>query len=323
MAATISELLPIREPSPSQFKTTRDPENVGDAISTVYGGNTLSVAIIAASKTLPHDYFLYSALGNFLGPAFTDRKLHCSVRSVRTTKTFATRHVEVSQIQNNGKRRLCIFLTADFQTAEPISLLTFSKPPKTSYSTVNDSPSVEENRQSLLSKNLLSKEVVAFQKDLYGLTERFFECKSCPEGVMAQNPPTFKEKGRPTTQDHLHIYEKTSGDYFRSKCPLKTSAENVAALAFMLDMTLTFLPLIHTGRPLAEAPVLSSLEFAFRIFSNDVDLNKWHLRELSTITGGEGRTYTEAQVWDSRGKMICNMTQQSILRPKIEGMAKM
>lgn len=71
-----------------------------------------------------------------------------------------------------------------------------------------------------------------------------------------------------------------------------------------------------------EAGVQSSLDFALRIFVNGgqrgVDLNEWNLREWSTVTGGEGRTYTEASVWDGSGRMVCNMTQQCILRPKAQ-----
>lgn len=53
-----------------------------------------------------------------------------------------------------------------------------------------------------------------------------------------------------------------------------------------------------------------------RIFSSDWDLNDWNLRELKTVSGGDGRTYSEARVWNKSGKLVANMTQQSILRPK-------
>jgi acyl-CoA thioesterase len=37
------------------------------------------------------------------------------------------------------------------------------------------------------------------------------------------------------------------------------------------------------------------------------------------VAGGEGRTYSEARIWDQTGRMVANLTQQSILRPKKEG----
>lgn len=112
MASTIPELVSVRRiesrdfdstndplkrhPNPILFESINKPEKMGNLADVAYGGNTLAVAVNAALQTIPSAFFLYSALGNYLGPAFTDRTLHCKVRDVRTSKTFATRHVEVS-----------------------------------------------------------------------------------------------------------------------------------------------------------------------------------------------------------------------------------
>lgn len=322
MASTITNLVSVRRTAPSLFESVHNPGKMGNMADVAYGGNTLAVAVNAAFQTTPSGFFLYSAVGNYLGPAFTDRQLQCAVREVRTTKTFATRHVEMSQVQKDGKRRLCLFLSADFQTAEPATLLTYSRPPRMVYSAVEDCPSVDENRQSILEHGLASQQVVQMHKVLFGLSERFFDRRPCPEGIITQTLTGMAKKGIPTTQDHLPLTSKTSSDYFRSKHPLGTPAQHATALAFVMDMGTSFLPLVHNGQSLDEAAAQSSLDFALRIFTNDVDLNAWSLREMSTVTGGDGRTYTEMQVWNSDGKMLCNMTQQSILRPKVRKAAK-
>ena len=322
MATTISELLSVRETLPLHFESVYKPKRMGNAANIAYGGNTLAVAITAALETVPTGFFLYSALGNYLGPAFTDRTLHCSVRSIRSTKTFATRHVEMTQLQDNGQHRLCLFLTADFQAAEPATLLTYSRSPRMAYSSVHDSLTRNQVRQNLLDRGSLTPEMANMDKVLFGLADRFVDRRSCPEGIFTQNCTGLAKKGTPTTQDHLPLPSRTSADYLRVKHPLKTPAENAAALAFIMDMGTSFLPLVHNGQSLTEAAVQSSLDFALRLFTNDVDLDAWNLREFSTITGGNGRTYTEAQVWDGNGTMVCSMTQQSILRPKIERTAK-
>ena len=318
MAAAITELLAVREISPSNFESIHPPGHMGNAANIAYGGNTLAVAINAALQTIPPEkYFLYSALGNYLGPASTDQKLLCSVRSIRTTKTFATRHVEMSQIQKGGQQRLCLFLTADFQIPESASLLTYSRPPKRVYSSVQDSPPSYENRQNLISRGIADAAVLSRSDELFGLSERFFDFRFCPESVMAQNLVGLAKQGTTTTQDHLPIHAKTSADYFRSKHQLKTSAEHIVALAFVMDMATSFLPLVHNGQSLTVAGTQSSLDFALRIFTNEIDLGGWNFREQGTITGGEGRTFSEARIWDEqRKKMMCSMTQQSILRPK-------
>ena len=83
-----------------------------------------------------------------------------------------------------------------------------------------------------------------------------------------------------------------------------------------MDAAISSVPLIHSHKFLDDAAACSSLDFALRIFSNDINLNDWHLREEATVTGAEGRTYTEARLWDRDGNMIASMTQQCIMRPK-------
>lgn len=298
------------------FESIHNPERMGNMADFAYGGNTLALAVNAALQIIPSGFFLYSALGNYLGPAFTDRTLQCAVREVRTTKTFATRHVEMSQVQKDGKRRRCLFLSADFQIAEPTTLLTYSRPPMIAYSTVEDCLTTDANRQSLLQRGLVSKEKVQLHKKIFGLSERFLDMRPCPEGIMTQNLVGMANKGVLTTQDHLPLPSTTSSDYFRSKHLLEGPAQHISALTFAMDMGTSFLALTHSGRSLDEVSAQSSLDFALRVFTNDVDLNAWSLREMSTVAGGDGRTYAEVQLWDRDGKMICNMTQQCILRPK-------
>ena len=308
------------------FESIFFPERMGNTANQAYGGNTLAIAVNAALQTVSSKFFLYTAMGNFLGPAFADRTLHCSVRSLRTTKTFATRLVEVSQILDDGQSRLCLFMTADFHVQEPHILLTYSRPPVTEVSELKDSPTTEENLNALLEHGAINKHDVEIHRQLFKLEERLLERRPCTESIMTQTFAGAARKGTITAQDHLPIHDKTSSDYFRVKHRLETPAEHVAALAFVMDMDISFLPLVHSGSSLTEAGVQSSLDFALRVFVNGgqggVDLNAWNLRELSTVTGGEGRTYTEARVWDEKSRMVCNMTQQCILRPKVKAGAK-
>ncbi|CAF9933689.1 MAG: hypothetical protein HETSPECPRED_008746 [Heterodermia speciosa] len=322
MAAAIRDLLSLREISPMHFESVCFPEKMGNTADQAYGGYTLAIAVNAALQTVPSKFHLYTAMGNFLGPAFVDRTLHCSVRSLRTTKTFATRLIEVSQIRDDGQSRLCLFMTADFHIQEPHTLLTYSRRPKAEVSHVQDSPTTEENLNTLFERGTINEQDVRIHKKLFKLEERLFERRTCPESIMTQNFAGAARRGTTTTQDHLPLPDKTSADYFRVKHHLETPAEHMAALAFVMDMGISFLPLVHSGSSLTEAGVQSSLDFAIRVFihggEGGVDLNAWNLREMSTVTGGEGRTYTEARVWDEKGRMVCNMTQQCILRPKLK-----
>lgn len=199
---------------------------MGNMVDVAYGGSTLAVAFNAA---LP-GFFLYSALGNYLGPAFTDRTLQCAVRGIRNTKTFATRHVELSQVQKDGKGRLSLFVSADFQAAEPATLLTYSRPPMMTYSAAEDCRTVEENRQHLTKCGLASDLAVQSQRRIFGISERFFDQRPCPEGSNAQTLTVMAKKVTATMQDHLSLPSRTSADLSRSKHLLKTPTQHTIAL---------------------------------------------------------------------------------------------
>jgi acyl-CoA thioesterase len=84
----------------------------------------------------------------------------------------------------------------------------------------------------------------------------------------------------------------------------------------MMDGFLSFLPLAHNRMFLDDAAACSSLDFALRLFVVDLKVDDWNLREMKTVCGGNGRTYTEGRLWDQQGKLIASMTQQAVLRPK-------
>jgi acyl-CoA thioesterase len=96
--------------------------------------------------------------------------------------------------------------------------------------------------------------------------------------------------------------------------------EQMSTMGFLMDSFLAFCPLVFTHRGFFDAGASGSLDFALRFFerSDKVDFNKWHLREVVTVAGAEGRTYSEARMWDESGKMIASMTQQCILRPPLQ-----
>lgn len=81
-----------------------------------------------------------------------------------------------------------------------------------------------------------------------------------------------------TTQNHLTLTERTTGDYFKTKHKLVSQGEQVAVVGFLLDGSLSFTPLAHSSMSLEAAGACSSFDFALRIFVNEVDLNEWNSR---------------------------------------------
>lgn len=294
---------------------------MGNTAAISYGGCSLGIAANAACQTVTKGFHCYSLLGNFLGPALIDRKLFCSVRRLRDTRTFATRQVEVSQILDDGSKRLCLFAVADFQIQEPADFMTFSAPPSRKWISFEDTPDLQDTRQAMVDKGLITKEIATLHSKVFGLGARLFESRYSLDGVMTQNLNGMV-KTLPTSQDHLSLTDKVSVDWLRARHKLHSVAEHVSALAFILDGALSFVPLAHNHQFLDDCGACSSLDFALRLFSNSIDANDFHLREMRTIVGREGRTYSETKLWDKEGRMVCSMTQQSILRPKPEAKSK-
>jgi len=274
----------------------------------------VGIAINAAYQTTKPGYHCYSIMGNFLGPALTDRKVYCTVRSYRDTRTFASRQVEVSQKQDDGTYRPCLILLAEFQVQESATMMSYSAPPSLKYTSHEDCPTRDEDLDTLVKEGKVSQKMVDVFKTVFGLMARFWELRSPPESILAQNLYGMVKHTK-TAQDHLPLTSKASAEWVRSKSKLSTEAENVSALSFYMDGALSFIPLSFSHMFLQDAGACSTLDFALRIFSNKVDMNQWHVKEMKTITGAEGRTYSESQIWDQQGNMIASMTQQSIMRP--------
>lgn len=247
----------------------------------------------------------------------TDRHVKCYVHHSRDTKTFATRRVVLSQMLDNGTDRKCLELIADFQAKEKAAAMEFSPPTQRKYQHPTESESTSEMRNRFFKEGKITKENVELFDQMFALNSRFFE-QGVAEGVGSQNCLGFV-KDHPTDQDHLHITEKFSAEWWRAKHPLKSEAEQMAALGFNMDGGLSFIPLIHDHKYLEDVGACSSLDFALRVFTDNLDLTKWHIKERKTIAGHGGRTYSEAKLFDEAGQLVAIESQQSIMRPLPSG----
>jgi acyl-CoA thioesterase II len=313
LAATLEEQLAIEEIAPGEYVSKTLPERMA-SFPAAYGGCAVGVAINAAYATVPPLYSVYSVVGHFIGPASTKEKLHCAVETTRNTRAFVSRRVQVAQIQPDGKKRVFLDLLTDFHVQEP-ALLRYSAPPLRAYSAPEQSVSFVKLRAAAVAEGKMNQTTSDFIGNSFGLFEKFFEGRQCPEGVFGQNTMGIL-KMAPTTQDHLPITSKTSGDWFRTVLPLPTPGERAAAIGFYLDGAVATLPMAHNHMGFEDVGTVSTLDFALRLFVPDITTDRWHFRERVTIAADHGRTYSEARVWDEKGTMVASLTQQCILRSK-------
>ncbi|KAL4747044.1 thioesterase-like superfamily-domain-containing protein [Aspergillus terricola var. indicus] len=208
-------------------------------------------------------------------------------------------------------------MLADFHKKEKDSLLAYSSPPDHIYSKPESCLTPQEIGQKKVEQGVISNESFSLYNTLFGLIARFFEARQAPEGISAHNLHGMaKDQPQPPHQTRLPLTAKTSADWFRCRAPLPTRSDHYAGLAWMLDAYLSFTPLAHSGMFLDDAAACATLDFAIRVFCDEFDLCDWLLREIKSVAGGEGRTYTEGRVWNEQGRLVASMSQQSILRPK-------
>lgn len=314
MEHPLADQIAVEQLRDGEFISKVVPVRMGNSLPIAYGGCTIAVAVSSACATVPEPLALYSVLGHFLGPASTTEKLHCVVQKVRDTRSFATRRVQVKQKQSDGSVRTCLELTADFHAPEP-SLLTYSIPPTATYAKPDDCPDSAAHVWHLHERGVITQKQAAQFLETFKPAFEYFETRQCVNGVCSQNL-SGASKTTPTTQDRLHITQKSSAEWQRVKEPLKSTQDTLAALSFLMDGGLSFLPLSHNHMWFDDVTACSTLDFAFRVFTTDIKLDQWHLRERTTSHGGSGRTYAEGKLWDEKGNLVASTSQQSIMRPK-------
>jgi acyl-CoA thioesterase len=207
-------------------------------------------------------------------------------------------------------------LLADFQVKEP-SFMVYSAPSTRPYPAAEDCPSTAEHKEALLSSGKSNAKHAEIYETAFRLMESYFEIRRCVDGIASQNWNGIA-KHTVTTQDHLPITSKTTAEWYRLRQNPGTEPQQMAALAFIMDAALSFIPLTHDHKFLDDVGACSSLDFALRVFVNadEVDLQNWALIERQTSVANAGRTYSENRCWDADGRMIASMTQQSIMRVK-------
>ncbi|CAG9993971.1 unnamed protein product [Clonostachys byssicola] len=307
----ITEQIGVERLQDGRFVSKFTPVRFGN-IRATYGGNTIGVAFNAASQTVPPGFSAYSILGHFLGPALKEHKLYCIVHDTRTTRTFATRRVEVSQEQADGTFRTCLELIADFHVSEP-SMLEFSARPSMAWPKSRDCPDRHEYAQGMLDRGEVNEAQLEEFRKSFDEDRDYFETRLCTGGMAAQNL-TGIAGGLPTTQDTIPVTSRVSAEWLRARGTFATQAENIAALAFIMDGTLAFLALTHSHLWVDAAGPCGSLDFALRIFAPQVNMGDWNLRERVVHHSGSGRTYAEGRLFDEQGNLLASMTQQCFMR---------
>jgi acyl-CoA thioesterase II len=313
------DYLSIIKTGEDEYESEIFPARMGNVLPIAYGGCALGLATRAACATVRPSHKLYSFQGNFLGPTSTAHKLICKVHRTRETKTFATRRVEASQLipGRDGKlvRRLCVEVIVDFHIEET-PMFVYSAKPSRQYSLPEECATMEELREQFAKEGKIS---AALNKllgtGMFSALSLAYEVRHCPEGMGGQNLWGLA-KDLETTQDGLHMTDKSSAEWIRLLQPVKGNDEQLAATAFLLDGALAFLPLSFSHTWFEDASASSSLDFSLRVFVPQINLEGWHLSERRTVASAGAKHLSESRLWDDKGTLVAVMSQTCILRPR-------
>lgn len=311
--------------SQDTFTSKLFPKRLGNAQPIAYGGCTAGLAVNSACRTIPSSkYHICSVMGAFHGPAKIDRHVLCRVTRTRDTKTFVTRRVVAYQVQDDGTERTCLDLFVDFHVLEP-ELFRYSAVPTRQYAKGPTDPEATANYMELadrlVKQGYLPREAVEAQKTMFAMAEAFFETRQCLDGVSGQNLMGYAKHVK-TNQAHLPVTDRTSAEYIRTRQRLDDEAENAAALTFLMDGGLSFLPLNLNNMNFGDAGACSTLDFALRIMTPNLAMHKWHMRERRTVGAAVGRSYSEARLWDEDGNLVAIESQNCIIRPRPKSASK-
>ena len=352
-SADFLRLIGVRKTNdPWVFEAVSLPGRAGNQQPIAYGGCAMATALNAAGQTIkPEPRFVpYSVTGHFLGPATLDERYVCEVKPVRDTRSFITRYVTVKQ-KIKGEMRSVLALTLDMiasklstrealdrakatgkEPAKVQSLLRYQPNAKTQLDNVLKLENSERFTKRLLETGEAEEFHITMYNEFLGLWNDLFDTRIVPESIMTQNMLGMKEG--PTSQDHLSIPDRRVFDWFKlfqklppadqgnqlteggpdGQLPQTTVMSHLCAMAFAMDGALAFAPMSLSNEQLLKAGAASTLDFAQRYHTDVIDVNKWMLREIQSVTAGWQRTFSEAQVFDQDGELVASCSQQCVLR---------
>lgn len=210
---------------------------------------------------------------------------------------------------------------ADFQVPDTVAAVyEYAERPSRVYSGVEHCPDREGITQRMLKEGKIDPKGLQAQRlgmEASTLKNRSLESKYCPEGILGQTLSAGDTQRVTTTQDDLEMPYRTSAEWFRSREPFTSAAQQCAYLAYVMDGPTSWLPLLHEQKSVGDFAAVASLEFALRFFTSELRCEEWHMKEVKSTAAGECRTFHEGKVWDESGKLVCSMTQQDIARPKV------
>jgi acyl-CoA thioesterase-2 len=286
----IEGLLRLQSIGPSTFRSRHASPN---ARGTVFGGQLLGQALMAAAMTAPPDRDVTAIQFMFLQSATPERPIDFEVTTLQDGKRFASRHVRGSQPGDaSGKRR--IVLDAQLSFALPLPSPEHATPPRAGGVDPETLPRCED---------LPAETADAVWRTLgypFGSVGLDLRLADPARGLGLDSPDAS-----------LRFWLRT-----RDRLPDEPVLQ-AAAFAYVSDWWINFTSVgVHVRQMLADGMRLhvASLNHAIW-FHRPLRADEWLHFDVQSPSAGCGRGLSIATVHDARGVLVASAPQENLMTP--------
>ncbi|KAK0549630.1 hypothetical protein OC846_003981 [Tilletia horrida] len=320
----------------------------------IFGGISFALAVQAAYETIHEEvgaeaaanYAVYSLQGSFCAPAPAQHAVHISIETIRRSRSFITRLVTLSQhsVSSDGGPRKFMVAVCDFVLKGRPSLVEFDTPPLNPVTQGQWKKATELPSPIKVLEQRMKEAETKGDETLLAALKSEHDFRNWWNGFCIHVPPpdsllkdTYMERVRdlPTAQDELSIPDRRLADWFRilpdlseaslakisaqrPDCvPFRSTSFHRVCLAAMLDQVIPIAAVSVAKVPEQESAATVTLDFAVRFHrDDDLDANRWFLREVRSHTASSGRSLNMSTVWDEMGRIVATNSEQCLYSPR-------
>lgn len=250
----------------------------------VYGGQVLAQALLASALTVPEDRLVHSMHGYFILGGDTSKPIVYDVDRIRDGRSFTTRRCVAVQ---KGE--------AIFNSATSYHV------PESGFEHQLEMPNVPAPELLATSVQLAER----YKEHAPALYDRLarplpFEVRPVDDYDLLRPkdyPPQYRVwiKVDGSMPDDLRLHQ--------------------AVLAYASDyhlLTTTVIP--HLKEVRFPELMLTSLDHAMWFHVDDIRIDEWLLFAIDSPRAGAARGFTRASIYDRRGRLVCSVAQEGLVR---------
>ncbi|KAH7104160.1 Thioesterase/thiol ester dehydrase-isomerase [Auriculariales sp. MPI-PUGE-AT-0066] len=270
----------------------------------VFGGQIISLALVAATECVDSKYALHSMHCYFLYSATDALPLLLYVEKVREGRTYSTRSVKAVQ---NG--RAVFVMMCSFKTPEP-GAGEFALPAPKNVQPPELCLNAETHYQNLLGRSDLTLqqrkrlETSLADRRRSPIDISFAGVIPYTEGVKDGELQRMFWM-RPKSVPKMNMALRKCVIAYLSDLRFLTTAVEASGLSFS-----------HSAPPAQQVGMTSSLDHSIFFYTEEFDVNDWVLYAMDAVRTGSGRGVSTGRIYTRHGDLIAIITQEGVIRPK-------